>query len=174
MPRVQLLLTAAMLAFTAGACGDEAETDGGGGAGSCPQHDVRIMAPADPGGGWDSTAREMAEALRKSKVIDKGVEVYNVPGAGGTIGLSQLASKRAGQSNEIMVMGLVMPGAILTNDSPVDRSKTTPIAALTTEPEAIAVRSQSPPRPALTSAILVLATLGVYSISGSVTEVLIM
>jgi putative tricarboxylic transport membrane protein len=42
-----------------------------------------------------------------------------------------------------MVMGLVMLGAIQTNKSPVDLTKTTPIAALTTEPEAIVVRSQS-------------------------------
>jgi putative tricarboxylic transport membrane protein len=145
MRRVQALLAVVVLALSVGACGNKAETDGGGGgeAASWPQRDVRIMAPADPGGGWDSTAREMAEAMRKGKVIDKGVEVYNVPAAGGTIGLSQLASKRAGDSNELMVMGLVMLGAILTNDSPVDLSKTTPIAALTTEPEAIVVRSQS-------------------------------
>jgi putative tricarboxylic transport membrane protein len=145
MRRLQALLAVVVLALGVGACGNKAETDGGGGgqAASWPQRDVRIMAPADPGGGWDSTAREMAEAMRKGKVIDKGVEVYNVPAAGGTIGLSQLASKRAGDSNELMVMGLVMLGAILTNDSPVDLSKTTPIASLTTEPEAIVVRSQS-------------------------------
>jgi putative tricarboxylic transport membrane protein len=145
MRRVLSALVVTALALGVGACGNKAETDGGGGgaAASWPQRDVRIMAPADPGGGWDSTAREMAEALRKGKVIDKGVEVYNVPAAGGTIGLSQLVSKRAGQSNELMVMGLVMLGAILTNDSPVDLSQTTPIAALTTEPEAIVVRSQS-------------------------------
>jgi putative tricarboxylic transport membrane protein len=147
MRQVQALLAVVVLALGVGACGNKAETDGGGGGGgeaaSWPQRDVRIMAPADPGGGWDSTARAMAEAMRKGKVIDKGVEVYNVPAAGGTIGLSQLASKRAGDSNELMVMGLVMLGAILTNDSPVDLSKTTPIAALTTEPEAIVVRSQS-------------------------------
>jgi putative tricarboxylic transport membrane protein len=145
MRGVQALLAAVVLALGVGACGNKAESDGGGGAESAswPQRDVRIMAPADPGGGWDSTAREMAEAIRKGKVIDKGVEVYNVPAAGGTIGLSQLVSKRAGDANELMVMGLVMLGAILTNDSPVDLSKTTPIAALTTEPEAIVVRSQS-------------------------------
>jgi putative tricarboxylic transport membrane protein len=145
MRRLQALLAVVVLALGVGACGNKAETDGGGGgqAASWPQRDVRIMAPADPGGGWDSTAREMAEAMRKGKVIDKGVEVYNVPAAGGTIGLSQLVSKRAGDSNELMVMGLVMLGAILTNDSPVDLSKTTPIASLTTEPEAIVVRSQS-------------------------------
>ena len=80
--------------------------------------------------------------MTQSKVIDKGIEVYNVPGAGGTIGLSQLASKQAGKSNELMVMGLVMMGAIETNKSPIDLSKTTPIASLTTEPEAIFVRSR--------------------------------
>lgn len=70
----------------------------------------------------------MAQALTKGKVIDKGAEVYNVTGAGGTIGLSQLASKQSGKSNELMVMGLVMLGAIETNKSPVDLSKVTPLA----------------------------------------------
>lgn len=140
-----VLMALAVLAVGVSACGNKAEEgDGGGGAAAnWPQRDLRIMAPADPGGGWDSTAREMAEAIKQAKVIDKGVEVYNVPGAGGTIGLSQLASKHAGKSNELMVMGLVMLGAIQTNDSPVDLSKSTPIASLTTEPEAIVVRSQS-------------------------------
>jgi putative tricarboxylic transport membrane protein len=145
MRRLWALVAAATLALVVGACGNEADTEGGGGgaAANWPQRDLRIMAPADPGGGWDSTAREMAEALTKGKIIDKGAEVYNVPGAGGTIGLSQLASKRSGQSNQLMVMGLVMLGAIQTNKSPVDLTQTTPIAALTTEPEAIVVRSQS-------------------------------
>ena len=144
-------LVAAMvvLALVAGGCGNKAETDGsgaggGGSAENWPQRDLRIMAPADPGGGWDSTARVMGDVIRKAKVVDKGVEVYNVPGAGGTIGLSQLSSKHSGKSNELMVMGLVMLGAIQTNDSPVDLSKTTPLASLTTEPEAIAVRAKSP------------------------------
>jgi putative tricarboxylic transport membrane protein len=81
--------------------------------------------------------------MTQSKAVDKGIKVYNVPGAGGTIGLSQLSSKQAGKSNQLMVMGLVMMGAIETNKSPVDLSKTTPIAALTTEPEAIFVRADS-------------------------------
>ena len=49
------------------------------------------MAPADPGGGWDADrARDGCDVIRKAEGVDKGVEVYNVPGAGGTIGLSQL------------------------------------------------------------------------------------
>jgi putative tricarboxylic transport membrane protein len=146
MRRIRMLALATLLALGVAACGNKADTGGGGGGGqaaSWPARDLRIMAPADPGGGWDTTARAMATALTQGKVIDKSAEVYNVPGAGGTIGLSQLASKQAGKSNQLMVMGLVMLGAIETNKSPVDLAKVTPIAALTTEPEAIVVRSQS-------------------------------
>jgi putative tricarboxylic transport membrane protein len=42
-----------------------------------------------------------------------------------------------------MVMGLVMVGAIRTNDSPVDLSQVTPVARLTAESEAIAVKADS-------------------------------
>jgi putative tricarboxylic transport membrane protein len=134
---------AVVLAAAAGGCGNKADTGGGGEAASWPDRDLRLMAPADPGGGWDGTARAMSKAMSDAKVIDKGIEVYNVPGAGGTIGLSQLASKHSGKSNELMVMGLVMMGAIETNKSPTDLSKTTPIASLTTEPEAVFVRADS-------------------------------
>ena len=149
MRRLYGAAAAAVLVLALGGCGNKAETDGsgaggGGSAENWPQRDLRIMAPADPGGGWDSTARAMGDTIRKADIVDKGVEVYNVPGAGGTIGLSQLSSKQSGKSNEFMVMGLVMLGAIQTNKSPVDLSKTTPLASLTTEPEAIAVRSKSP------------------------------
>ncbi len=147
MRRLYGAAAAAVLPLALGACGNKADEGGGGGgaaAANWPQQDLRIMAPADPGGGWDSTARVMGDVIRKANVVDKGVEVYNVPGAGGTIGLSQLSSKQSGKSNELMVMGLVMLGAIQTNDSPVDLSKTTPLASLTTEPEAIAVSAKSP------------------------------
>ena len=119
--------------------------------------ELAAARPADHGAGRPrrrlglGRARRWARRSRGAKIIDKGVEVYNVPGAGGTIGLSQLASKHAGKSNELMVMGLVMLGAIKTNDSPVDLSQTTPIASLTTEAEAIAVRPSRPTRSWTTS-----------------------
>ena len=144
--RRMTMAAALALSLAAGVagCGNKADSGGGGGeSANWPQSDLRIMAPADPGGGWDTTARVMSQALTQSKAVDKGIEVYNVPGAGGTIGLSQLTSKQSGKSNQLMIMGLVMIGAIETNQSAVDLTKTTPIAALTTEPEAIVVRSQS-------------------------------
>lgn len=109
-----------------------------------PTGDLSIMAPAAPGGGWDSTARALQKAIEDDKLTTNNVEVYNVEGAGGTIGLAQLADQEKGQPDSLMVMGLVMAGAIRTNKSPVDLSKVTPIASLTAEWEAIAVKADSP------------------------------
>jgi putative tricarboxylic transport membrane protein len=131
------------LAVGASAC--ESANDSGSGAGkseSYPKGRVSIMAPADPGGGWDETARALQDTVRESRLAD-GVDVYNVPGAGGTIGLNQLATKRSGNPNQLMVMGLVMVGAIEQNKAPTDLSKVTPIASLTSEPELIVVPAKS-------------------------------
>ena len=104
---------------------------------------LRIMAPAGPGGGWDGTARAMQAALRDAGIVNQ-VEVFNVPGAGGTIGLAQLATSEAGKGDILMVMGLVMVGSILTNDAPVGLDQSTPIARLTAEYEVIVVPAASP------------------------------
>ena len=89
---------------------------------------LKIMAPAAPGGGWDSTSRAMQAALTKAGIV-KNVQVTNVPGAGGTIGIASFVNNAKGDSSQIMTMGLVMVGAILTNKSPVTLSQTTPLAA---------------------------------------------
>src|SRR5688572_10490524 len=82
------------------------------GFGGKPLH---IMAPASPGGGWDRTARAMQPGL--SKATGGSVQVYNVPGAGGTIGLAQFASDHRDNASQLMIGGLVMLGAIHTNRS---------------------------------------------------------
>jgi putative tricarboxylic transport membrane protein len=112
-------------------------------AGPYPTETLEIMAPAGAGGGWDTTAREMQTALQGG-IIDQSVEVYNVEGAGGTIGLAQLVSDNAGDANTLMMMGLVMVGAIATNNSDVTLDNVTPIARLTTEYEVVVVPADSP------------------------------
>jgi putative tricarboxylic transport membrane protein len=109
-----------------------------------PTGELSIMAPAAPGGGWDSTARALQKAIEDDKLTTNNVKVYNVEGAGGTIGLAQLADQEKGKPDSLMVMGLVMVGAIRTNSAPVDLTKVTPIASLTAEWEAIAVKADSP------------------------------
>ncbi|BDP41262.1 C4-dicarboxylate ABC transporter substrate-binding protein [Deinococcus aetherius] len=103
---------------------------------------LRIMAPASPGGGWDQTSRAIQTVLQNENIV-KPVQVFNVPGAGGTIGLAQLYNSK-GDGNLLMTMGLVMVGAIQTNSSKVDLSRVTPIARLTGEYEVVVVPAQSP------------------------------
>lgn len=104
--------------------------------------DYTIMAPAAPGGGWDQTARTMQNLMQQEN-ISGNVQVVNVPGAGGTIGLAQFVNQARGNPENLIVGGYVMVGAILTNQSPVDLSMVTPIARLTGEQEAIVVPAAS-------------------------------
>ncbi|MFG1958836.1 Bug family tripartite tricarboxylate transporter substrate binding protein [Nonomuraea sp. NPDC049028] len=135
--RLRILAAVAALSVAAvSGCGAGSGSDGGGtGA-------LRIMAPASPGGGWDQTSRTAEQAL-KSVDPKRKVEVFNVPGAGGTIGLAQLAGEK-GNGNLLMTMGLVMVGAIEQNKSKVTLAQTTPIAKLTEEYEIIVVPAASP------------------------------
>lgn len=105
--------------------------------------DYTIMAPAGPGGGWDQTARTMQTVLQDAG-ISSSVQVNNVAGAGGTVGLAQFASTASGMADQLIVGGYVMVGAILTNASPVSLADVTPIARLTGEYEAIVVPASSP------------------------------
>lgn len=104
--------------------------------------DYTIMAPANPGGGWDGTARAMQEVMQ-AEGIAASVEVINVPGAGGTVGLAQFANDSKGDPTKLIVGGYVMVGAILTNAAPVTLKDVTPIARLTGDTQAIVVPAAS-------------------------------
>jgi len=104
---------------------------------------LTIIAPAAPGGGWDQTARTMEQVLRETGVSEV-VRVVNVPGAGGTIGLARMADTERGNGDVLLTMGLIMVGAVLTNDSPVTLSQVTPIARLSGEYEVLVVPDASP------------------------------
>ena len=103
---------------------------------------LTLVAPAAPGGGWDQTARALQHVI-DTHDLARIVEVQNVPGAAGTIGLSQFVDAQRGNGRALLVTGLVMVGATLWNDSPVSVNQATPIARLTGEFEVIAVPASS-------------------------------
>lgn len=104
---------------------------------------LKLFVPANPGGGWDQTARSMEQALKQASLI-KGAQVTNVGGAGGAVGLPQFVNQWKGQGNALMVAGMVMVGALIANKSPVKLSQVTPIARLTGEFQVIVVPAASP------------------------------
>lgn len=107
------------------------------------QHELKIIAPAGPGGGWDSAARSIQLVLMKKGLV-KSAQVTNVPGAGGTVGLAQFINQAKGDPDQIMVNGITMVGAILTNKAAVSLDQVTPIARLTGDPLVIVVPANSP------------------------------
>ncbi|MEA2975551.1 MAG: putative tricarboxylic transport rane protein [Alphaproteobacteria bacterium] len=112
-------------------------------ASASAQMELKLMAPAAPGGGWDQTARAMQQVLTSAKLA-KSVQVINVPGAGGTVGIAQFVNGAKGDGNQLMVNGFVMVGALILNKSPVGLDQVTPIARLTEETQVMVVPTNSP------------------------------
>src|SRR5215217_2128420 len=106
------------------------------------QLELKIMAPDAPGGGWDQTARSMQQALVAEKIA-RSVQVTNVAGAGGTVGIAQFVNGAKGDGNQLMVSGFVMVGAILMNKAPVSLDQIAPIARLTEETQVMVVPANS-------------------------------
>lgn len=146
--RISAALAGAALALSAcGVTGSDSGTpaaDGGGSTGSAeaqPLTDKRIMVPNSAGGGYDQTARTAAQVMEETG-ISSGLEVFNLEGAGGTVGLARLVSEE-GNADLAMLMGLGVVGASYTNDTDATLTDTTPLAKLIEEPGAIMVPADS-------------------------------
>jgi putative tricarboxylic transport membrane protein len=126
--RARLALAAVVMAFAAPALALDS---------------IKMMVPANPGGGWDTTGRELAKAMQAAGQL-KNAQFENKGGAGGTIGLAQFVNSSKGDGNAVMMTGFVMVGGIVLNKSPVNLSQTTPIARLMSEYEVIVVPGNSP------------------------------
>jgi putative tricarboxylic transport membrane protein len=107
------------------------------------QPSLKMMIPANPGGGWDQTGRGLAAAMQSAKLVSS-VQFDNKGGAAGIIGLAQFANASKGDPNAVMIGGMVMVGGIILGKSAVNLSQVTPIARLTSEWEVIVVPAASP------------------------------
>ncbi|MFB7940464.1 Bug family tripartite tricarboxylate transporter substrate binding protein [Streptomyces sp. NPDC127049] len=105
---------------------------------------LRFMVPNTPGGGYDITARTAAKNAEEAGLTGD-IEVFNLPGAGGTVGLTRLVGER-GDGRVAMSMGLGVVGAVHTNKTPRTLADTTPIARLTEEQDIVVVSKDSPYR----------------------------
>src|SRR5687767_9617197 len=124
-------------------CGTTAE--GGSASGSAeegPMSGLRVMVPNSPGSGYDVTARAWAQVL-EDEGLAESIEVFNLEGAGGTVGLQRLVNEE-GNADMLMQMGLGVDRAQYSNQSEATLDQTTPIAKLIEEAEAIVVPGDSP------------------------------
>ena len=104
---------------------------------------IKMMLPANPGGGWDTTGRALGKALQDAGVASS-VTYDNKGGAAGAIGLAQFVNGSKGDPNAMMVMGAVMLGGIITGKPPVNLTQATPLARLTSEYNVFVLPANSP------------------------------
>jgi len=103
---------------------------------------LTILVPAEPGGGWDLTAKAMSQALQEGGLVGS-VHIEYSPGAGGLIGLAQFVASRHGQADALMVGGMFTVGAAVQNHSAVSLLDALPLARITLDNAAIAVPADS-------------------------------
>ena len=124
------------------ATGDSSATSGGGAGAAAKATGLQYMVPNAPGGGYDTTARAAAQVMEKEGITNT-VQVFNLPGAGGTVGLQRVVNEK-GNGKLAMQMGLGVLGAAYTQKSKASLNDTTPIAKLIEEAGAIVVPKDSP------------------------------
>jgi putative tricarboxylic transport membrane protein len=137
-------LTATALLPLIAACGSESGGGGGGASGSGggkPITQLKILVPQPPGGGYDTTARAAAQAAQTANV-SRNIQVSNVTGGSGTVGLAKLVNQK-GTPKSMLMMGLGLVGAVHANKSDATLLDTTPVASLIQEPDLVLVPADS-------------------------------
>ena len=110
---------------------------------AAPAQSLKILLPANPGGGWDQTGRTLGKVMTEAKLASS-VQYENKGGAGGTIGLAQFVNVSKGDPNALMIGGQAMVAAGEPNKSAVRVQQPTPLARLVAEYSVIVVPASSP------------------------------
>jgi putative tricarboxylic transport membrane protein len=63
---------------------------------------AECIAPANPGGGWDFTCRQIGKILFDIGAVDKPVQVTNMPGAGGGLAYGTVVNERGDDADLIV------------------------------------------------------------------------
>ena len=106
---------------------------------------LRIVIPANEGGGWDQTGRAIGAALVAAGACEQ-VDYENIGGKGGTIGLAAFSQRYSQDPNALMMGGTVMVGAVALQRPTVTLAQVQPLARLTGDYLVLVVKADSPIR----------------------------
>lgn len=102
---------------------------------------LEILAPSSPGSGYDQLARGVQQVLQADGLVP-AVEVVNVAGGGGTVGLAQFLTTKP-RKPVAMIVGFALVGGVLTTQSPVTLEEVVPVARLMGEQDVLVVPASS-------------------------------
>jgi putative tricarboxylic transport membrane protein len=107
-----------------------------------PTRPVEFVVLSAPGGGNDKTARLIQKIWRENKWLEN-VNVLNKPGGGGSLAYTYV-SQHAGDGHYLAVVRKGLLTNHILGRSTLHPTELTPLAVMANEPNAIAVRADSP------------------------------
>jgi putative tricarboxylic transport membrane protein len=112
-----------------------------GGAASAAE----CIAPANPGGGWDFTCRQIGKILYDIGAVDKPVQVTNMPGAGGGLAYNTVVSERNDDADLIIAASSATTTRLAQNAyAGMTADQVRFVGAIGADPGVIVVAADSP------------------------------
>lgn len=108
-----------------------------------PSQPIEYIAPANPGGGWDTLIRTTARVLQEEGLADQNFAAINIPGGGGAVAWAQIAAD-AGNPHKLFAASPPIILVPLSGASPYNHRDFTPVARLITDYSIVLVREDSP------------------------------
>ncbi len=110
-----------------------------------PAHAAECIAPANPGGGWDFTCRQIGKIMFDIGAVDKPVQVTNMAGAGGGLAYNHVVAERNDDADLIVAASSATSTRLAQNayaGMTADRVRF--VGAIGADPGVIVVAANSP------------------------------
>lgn len=141
---ISLVLVLILVFSLAAGCSESGEGADGGSESFPTEKTVEIIAPASPGGGWDSTARALQKVIADNNLAgDVNVVVVNEPGGKGSVAWNGLIEEKNPHS-VAMDSSYIYLNSMLGIDGAPTINDVTPIATLTNEWIGVFVKADAP------------------------------
>lgn len=106
---------------------------------------AECIAPANPGGGWDFTCRQIGKILFDIGAVDTPVQVTNMPGAGGGLAYTTVVSERGSDEDLIVAASSATTTRLAQNAyAGMTADQVRFVGAIGADPGIIAVAADSP------------------------------
>jgi putative tricarboxylic transport membrane protein len=106
---------------------------------------AECIAPANPGGGWDFTCRQIGKIMYDIGAVDKPIQVTNMPGAGGGLAFNTVVNER-GDDADLIIAASSATTTRLAQNAYAGRTagEVRFVGAIGADPGIIAVAADSP------------------------------
>ncbi|MFY0990453.1 Bug family tripartite tricarboxylate transporter substrate binding protein [Halomonas sp. C05BenzN] len=107
-----------------------------------PTSSIEFIAPANPGGGWDTLVRTTSRVIQEEGLAEQNFAAINVPGGGGAVAWAQIA-RDTGNPHKLFATSPPIILVPLAGTSQYDHTDFTPIARLITDYSIVLVPQDS-------------------------------